>query len=61
MKGRKSEASLVEDHKDDNKVSGNNMEHIIPMEEYAKPFKEELKSKTLNLFTWHQTTSSELF
>jgi hypothetical protein len=49
IKGRISEASLVEDHKDDNKVSDDNMKYIIPMKRYAKPFKEKLSSKSFHL------------
>jgi len=49
IKQRKRETSLVEDHKDDNKVSGNNMEYIIPMEKYTRPFKEKLNSKSFKL------------
>jgi hypothetical protein len=42
---------LVEDCKDKKKVSNdNNNQHIIPIEEYAKPFKEELKSTNLKSF-----------
>jgi hypothetical protein len=50
----KSGVDLVEDHEDDEKInSNNNKQHIIPIKEYAKPFKEELKQHTLNLFAWH--------
>jgi hypothetical protein len=36
----KSGIDLVEDHKDDEKINGdNNKKHIIPITEYAKPFK----------------------
>jgi hypothetical protein len=50
-KRRKSGINLVEDRKDDKKVNDdNNNQHIIPIEEYAKPFKEELKSTNLKSF-----------
>jgi hypothetical protein len=48
IKGRISEASLVEDHKDD-KVNNDNVKYIIPMKRYAKPFKEKLSSKSFHL------------
>jgi hypothetical protein len=47
----KSGIDLVEDCKDDEKINGdNNNQHIIPIEEYAKPFKEELKSTNFKSF-----------
>jgi hypothetical protein len=43
-KKRKSGTNLVEDCRDNKEVIGdNNSQHIIPMEYYAKPFKEGLK------------------
>jgi hypothetical protein len=43
-KSRKNRINLVEDPKDDEKINyDNNNQHIIPIERYAKPFKEEFK------------------
>jgi hypothetical protein len=36
-------------------LDDSNSQHIIPMEDYAKPFKEKLKSQTLDLFSWHKS------
>ena len=58
---------MVEDCKDDKRVNDdNNNQHIIPIEEYAKPFKEELKSTNLKSFCLaqkqlHQKDSKKIF
>jgi hypothetical protein len=50
-KNRKRGINLVEDRKDDMRINDdNNNQHIIPIEEYAKPFKEELKSANFKSF-----------
>jgi hypothetical protein len=50
-KRRKSGINLVGDHKDDKNVNDDdNNQHIIPIEEYSNPFKEELKSTNLKSF-----------
>jgi hypothetical protein len=47
----KSGVDLEEDHEDDKKINGNNnKQHIIPIKEYAKPFKEELKTTNFKSF-----------
>jgi hypothetical protein len=41
---------MMEDCEDDKGISDNNNQHIIPIKEYAKPFKEELKSTNSRYF-----------
>jgi hypothetical protein len=48
IKDRIFNANLMENHKDD-KVSNDNVKYIIPMNRYAKPFKEKLSSETFHL------------
>ena len=50
-KRRKNGINLEEDRKDDKNVNDdNNNQYSIPIEEYTKPFKEELKSPNLKYF-----------
>jgi hypothetical protein len=51
-KRRKNGINLVEDCKDDEEVYDS--QHVIPMEDYAKPFKEELKSNNFKSFRLEQ-------
>jgi hypothetical protein len=48
IKGKISDTSLVEDHKDD-KVSNDNVKYTILMKRYSKHFKEKPSSKSFHL------------
>jgi hypothetical protein len=48
---RKKGINMVEDRKDEENINDdNNNQHIIPIENYSRPFKEELKSSNFKSF-----------